>query len=286
MPDRGPPVEDSLQKGLVEAALAIDTTTDNPTMTLTAKSPRGRPASGARTRKVDANAGTTARAPRLARLRKEDQIRAEAEQQFARFGFEGVSLDSIAAALGISRQNMLYYFSSKDELYDAVLDDVLESWVQGMEGLAHGDDPEAAISAYVRAKLRFSQERPSGSAVFTREVMAGAPRYSDKLAQLVMPHLRADVRTFEKWARQGLIARVDFTHLMFLVWSVTQAYADLAPQFALFMGKQRLTDRDFAAAHALITQVLLASLRKPAADEPALLTRFASAVGAASARAV
>lgn len=186
----------------------------------------------------------------------------EAERQFARFGFEGVSLDDIASALGISRQNMLYYYSSKQVLYVAVLDNVMESWVGSMDAMAKSDDFEGAISGYIRAKLRFSQDRPSGSAVFTREVMAGAPRYAGKLADRVLPKLHADVRAFQRWARKGLVESVDFTHLMFLIWSVTQAYADLAPQFALFMGKQRLDDRDFAAAHALITNIVVRSLRK------------------------
>ena len=39
------------------------------------------------------------RTPRAATLRKQEAILAEAERQFARFGFEGVSLDSIAATL-------------------------------------------------------------------------------------------------------------------------------------------------------------------------------------------
>lgn len=202
------------------------------------------------------------RAPRAARVLKQTQILSEAERQFARFGFEGVSLDSIATALGVSRQNMLYYFASKDDLYGAVLDSVLQSWLETMDVLAKGSDPETAIGNYIGAKMRFSQERPFGSAVFTREVMAGAPRYAEKLAALVMPRLRNDVRAFEKWARQGLIERIDFTHLMFVIWSSTQAYADLAPQFALFMGKPRLDDRDFAAGHALITKIVMKSLEK------------------------
>jgi TetR/AcrR family transcriptional regulator len=214
------------------------------------------------------NEGTVAepsaapRAPRAARLRKQELILLEAERQFARFGFEGVSLDGIAAELGISRQNMLYYFSSKDELYGAVLDAVMESWLGSMDVMARKSDPEAAISSYISAKLCFSRDRPSGSAVFTREIMAGAPRYADKLAERVIPKLRADVRAFEGWARQGLIERVNFTHLMFVIWSATQAYADLAPQFALLIGKPRLDDGDFAAAHALITHLVMRSLRK------------------------
>ena len=224
--------------------------------------PRSRSTPAPRRAGRKATADTATRVPRAARLRKQESILLEAERQFARLGFEGVTLDSIAAALGISRQNMLYYFASKDELYRAVLDGVLASWLEGMDVLAKADDPEAAISGYIRAKLRYSQERPSGSAVFTREVMAGAPRYAQALAHSVLPRLRSDVRAFEKWARQGLIERVNFTHLMFVIWSATQAYADLAPQFALLVGKPRLGERDFAAAHALITDLVMARLRK------------------------
>lgn len=225
-------------------------------------SPGRRPARAPRGEPSVAKARTSERAPRAARLRKQEQILAESERQFARFGFEGVSLDSIATELGISRQNLLYYFSSKEDLYDAVLENVLKSWLEGMDVMARADDPEAAISGYIRAKLRFSQERPSGSAVFTREIMAGVPRYAEQLAKRVIPHLRSDIRTFEKWARQGLIERVDFTHLMFVIWSATQAYADLAPQFALLLGKAQLEDDDFEAAHALITKIVMRSLRK------------------------
>jgi TetR/AcrR family transcriptional regulator len=205
---------------------------------------------------------TSTRVPRAARLEKEALIVAEAEQQFARFGFEGVSLDTIAAELGMKRQNILYYYASKEELYTAVLDSVLASWLGSMDTLARENDPRAAIEKYVHAKLRFSQERPSGSAVFTREIMAGAPRYGEQLAQNVIPMLRADVRTFERWARAGQIERVDFTHLMFVIWSSTQAYADLATQFAMYLGKRTLSDNDFTAARALLTDLVWASLRK------------------------
>lgn len=203
------------------------------------------------------------RPPRAARLHKQQLILAEAERQFARLGLEGVSLDSIATALGISRQNMLYYYGTKDELYDAVLDNVLQSWVQNMDDMARAEEPEAAVRNYVQAKLRFSQQRPWGSAVFTREVMAGAPRFGPRLSQAVMPRLREDVATFERWAREGRIRSVNFTHLMFVIWSATQAYADQAPQFALFMDKPALDEGDFEAAHALISDMVWCTLRQP-----------------------
>lgn len=201
------------------------------------------------------------RTPRAATLRKQEAILIEAEHQFARFGFEGVSLDSIAAALDLSRQNLLYHWPSKEELYRAVLDSVMGEWMANMSAIAEADEPEAAIESYVADKLRFSRERPSGNAVFTREIMAGAPRYGDVLKVQVMPLLHADVARFERWAAAGLIRRLDFTHLMFLIWSSTQAYADLGPQFALYMGKPALDEEDFERARELITQLIWRSLK-------------------------
>jgi TetR/AcrR family transcriptional regulator len=194
---------------------------------------------------------------RAARVEKEQRILREAEAQFARFGFEGASLENIAAALGLSRHNLLYYFPSKQALYRRVLDDVMTQWLAGMGELAVGDDPESGLRRYIAAKLRSSRERPDGSAVFTQEVIAGAPRYADAITTRVAPVLAADVRVFERWARQGRIGRLDFRHLMFVIWAVTQAYADLAPQFALLLGKPALDTTDFAAAQGVIERLVL-----------------------------
>lgn len=198
--------------------------------------------------------------PRAARLRKEAAICDEAERQFAQYGFEGASLENIAAAIGISRHSLLYYYPSKDALYRKVLDEVLAEWLQRMAGIVSGTDPEAAMREYIAAKLRYSRERPAGSQVFAREVMAGAPRFRDAIQAQVLPALNADIKTFERWARQGRVAKLDFRHLMFTIWASTQAYADLGPQFAILLGKAALEECDYAAAETLITQLVLAGL--------------------------
>jgi TetR/AcrR family transcriptional regulator len=204
---------------------------------------------------------TPPRTPRATTLRRQEAIMAEAERQFARAGFEGVSLDSIAAALDLSRQNLLYHWPSKEALYLAVLDGVMNEWLARMSEVAAADDPEQAIRDYVRAKLLFSRERPTGNAVFTREIMTGVPRYAEVLKTRVQPLLQADVERFERWASEGRIERLDFTHLIFVLWGSTQAYADLGPQFALFMDKPVLDDADFARAEALIVRIVWGALK-------------------------
>jgi TetR/AcrR family transcriptional regulator len=194
------------------------------------------------------------------RLDKERAILREAEAQFARFGFEGATLEGIGAALGMSRHALLYYYPSKEVLYRQVLDDVLSHWLGGMGELARADDPQAGLAAYIAAKLKSSRERPDGSRVFTKEVIAGAPHYSEAITMQVRPVLEADVKAFERWARAGRVRRTDFRHLIFMIWAMTQAYADHEPQFALLLGKPALAEADFAAAQQVIEQMAWGAL--------------------------
>lgn len=196
------------------------------------------------------------RQPTAARLQKEQRIVQAAEKQFAQFGFEGASLEAIASDAGLSRHNLLYYFPSKEALYLRVLDEVLDHWLQGMDTLTHSDSPRQALHTYIQAKLRSSREHPDGAKVFAKEIIAGAPRYGRTIRARVGPMLRAQVHTLQRWADEGRIRRVDFRHLMFVLWSVTQAYAEQQAQFALLLGKPRLSARDYEQAAELITQLV------------------------------
>ena len=95
--------------------------------------------------------------------------------------------------------------------------------------------------------------------------MAGAPRFGAAIRDQVGPVLAADVQAFERWVAQGKIARVDFTHLMFILWSVTQAYADQQAQFALLLGQPALTAQDYDQAADLIYRLVVRGLQPDAA---------------------
>ena len=132
-------------------------------------------------RTVPTKAVTRERPPTASRVRKERDIIQHAEIQFAQFGFQGASLENIAVAAGISRHNLLYYFPSKEALYQRVLDDVLNAWLAGMQDLSESTDPETALRQYIRAKLRYSREHPHGAKVFTKEVIALNVKVGDRV---------------------------------------------------------------------------------------------------------
>lgn len=191
------------------------------------------------------------------RDRVEAGIVAAAVRIFAECGYEGTAVAAIAEAAGLSKQNLMYYFPTKQALYERVLDDVLDDWLARMESLANPEgEPADVLRAYVRAKLRFSREQPAASRVYAMEVIGGAKIYGEQLKRRVVPLLRRDIDIFETWIAQGRIAKVDATHLLFALWALTQSYADFSAQMALVLGRDQLTDADFEHAEQLITHMV------------------------------
>jgi TetR/AcrR family transcriptional regulator len=191
----------------------------------------------------------------------ESAILAAATRLFAECGFEGTTIAAVAERTGISKQNLLYYFATKNSLYQRVLDDVLDDWLERMANLAQladrGGEPADVLRAYVAAKLRFSREQPWASRVYAMEVIGGAKFYGEQIRARVVPLLRRDIEVFERWMADGRIARVDATHLLFALWAMTQSYADFAAQMALVLDKPELTGADFEDAERLIGDLVV-----------------------------
>jgi TetR/AcrR family transcriptional regulator len=199
------------------------------------------------------------------RDRLEAAILLEAVRIFAECGYEGASVAVIAENAGLSKQNLMYYFPTKQVLYERVLDDVLDDWLERMAGLNDpGQAPVDLLRAYIGAKLLFSREQPWASRVYAMEVIGGAQFYGAQIRARVIPLLRRDIETFERWIREGRIAPVNATHLLFAIWAMTQSYADFSAQMALVLDRSALTQLDFEEAETLITRMVLAAVELPA----------------------
>jgi TetR/AcrR family transcriptional regulator len=199
-----------------------------------------------------------------ARARLEQDILEAAKRLFAKRGYAGVSLDHIAREVGTAKQNLLYYFSTKESLYRRVLHGVLDVWLSYMAAIVdHADDPEMALRKYIAGKLRFSRDHPHDSRVYANEVLCGAPLFAQEIKDRVVPALQADIAVFNRWAEQGVCRPVDAAHLMVVLWASTQAYADFASQICLVLGKPELEAGDFDAAERLLVDMVLRTVLQP-----------------------
>jgi len=201
------------------------------------------------------------KAKRRSREETETMILTAAEDIFAQQGFQGATVDAIAEHGGLSKQNLLYYFPSKDILYQKVLENIMELWLEKMAQLSQrGDDPKSMISGYIRGKIAISQSHPNGSKVFASEIIQGAPKLKGYLISHVLPQLEEDVALVNHWIAQGRMAQVDPYHLFFMIWAVTQTYADFSVQIELALKKPQLEPSDFEQASDFLINIIVRGL--------------------------
>ena len=110
--------------------------------------------------------------PRSERTRAAILVAAEA--LFAERGFSETRLEDVAAAVGIKRASIVYYFADKPALYDAVLADVFQGFYMRLEPVLLGPDAlaERALEA-VSTWIDYLAERPSTARLLLREVADG-----------------------------------------------------------------------------------------------------------------
>lgn len=124
----------------------------------------------------------------MAEIPTRQRILDAAIDQFGTRGVDAVSLDEIARDVGVRKQTVLYWFPSKDELVDAVLETVAAELVVVIDAAVRSapDDPLERIDAVVRAVFRPAVRRPALLGL-VREVNRLPAAQADRLRSHVQP---------------------------------------------------------------------------------------------------
>jgi TetR/AcrR family transcriptional regulator len=182
-----------------------------------------------------AQAGTAPRKTRI-QAQNEDLILKAALEAFSAYGFRGATVDQIAAACGLSKPNLLYYFRRKEDLYVAVLEHTLHDWLEPLRNLDAGGEPIAEITRYIRTKIRLSRDNPKASRLFANEILHGATAIGAYLKGPLKELVDEKAAIIRRWSAEGRLNPVDPHHLIFAIWATTQHYADFEPQVSAVTG--------------------------------------------------
>ncbi len=155
---------------------------------------------------------------------------------FSTHGFRGATLDQIADVAGLSKPNLLYYFSSKEDIHKTVLSRLLDTWLDPLRRMNPQGDPTNEVLGYVRAKLDLSRDFPRESRLFANEILQGAPRMRAAIEGDLKALVAEKSAVLDTWMDQGRIARVHPVHLIFSIWALTQHYADFDVQVRAVLG--------------------------------------------------
>jgi TetR/AcrR family transcriptional regulator len=139
-----------------------------------------------------------------------DRILDAATDLFGTRGVDAVSLDVIAADVGVAKQTLLYWFPSKDDLVQAVLVAAARelSVVIDAAVRATTDDPLDRIEAVVRAVFRPAVRRPALLGL-VREVSRLPAAAGDRLSSDLSPLVDRAVSYLQHEMDAGRLRRAD-----------------------------------------------------------------------------
>jgi len=121
-----------------------------------------------------------------------------AEMAFARAGYSGTPLDTIADAVGIRSPSLLYHFDTKAMLYSAVIHRMFDALQESLwEVLAQTGPYEQRVLHLMEAYLTFIEQRPHFASIALREIIDGQGPVQQILSDQLVPLLDQIVEWIE-----------------------------------------------------------------------------------------
>lgn len=191
------------------------------------------------------------------RQKNEQIILKAAESVFAEHGFGGATTSLISQRAGIPKANLHYYFATKAILYNRVVENIFNIWLEAANTFDDCDEPAEALAHYIAKKMDISRQNPMGSKVWANEIIHNAPSIQDYLETTLKSWTASRVKIIQRWIDDGKIRAIEPQHLLNMIWATTQHYADFDHQIKTLNGGVRLSDEQFEAAKADTIKMIL-----------------------------
>ena len=177
--------------------------------------------------------------PRTGGEERRSTLVEEAIRQFGREGYAGASLDDIAGAVGVRKQTLLYYFSSKDALLEACLHaagirlaEVIAQALEGKEG--YWERAEAVIHAV----FGLAAEWPEFP-MFVREAGRLGAEGFERFASVIDPLRKRAVDFLQSGMDSGEIREQDPALLLFMLYTAVVGSLTEASVLNAVVGKDK-----------------------------------------------
>ncbi len=191
------------------------------------------------------------------RSENEKAILCAAEKVFAEAGYAGATTQLIADVASLPKANVHYYFKTKEEIYRRVVYNIFDIWMEAASAFDTELGPQKALSRYIDKKMDLSRSHPNGSKVWAAEIMHGAPIIQDYLEGQLAQWSQDRATHIQRWIENGEIEPIDPAHLLYMIWSTTQHYADFGHQIETLNGGTAYTDEQWQAAKLSVKTIIL-----------------------------
>lgn len=190
-----------------------------------------------------------------------DLIIEEAIVCFAERGYDGTSLNDIAAGVGIRRPSLLHHFPSKETLYGSVFEQILSDWLERVDqAVAMDGTGWEKVELVLRAGFALFEDNPDYVRMMRREALDGGVRLGIDLASVLKPLFAAAAGYLDKMMEEGVLKRHDSRHLLITGYGAILTYFSDAPFITDLLGNTALTEANISEHREAVIHLFRSAL--------------------------
>ncbi len=195
-------------------------------------------------------------------LSTRELILSEARRCFAENGYDGTSLNDIAAGVGIRRPSLLHHFPSKELLYGEVFEQLLSDWIDRLaSAIGAPETGERKMELVIEAGFDLFADNPDYVRLMRREALDSGAHLGIDLAAVLRPMFDRAVAFFEREMDAGVFRRQDPQHLLITGYGALLSYFSDAPFLGGLLDGDAFSIEEMQRRRAHITEFFAAALK-------------------------